>query len=309
MIKILKTVLIFRNFILSFLFLFSVFNASCQVRQPVSETEDYIVKSDKKKKRKKKKKKYKLPAIDLSHWKVTLPIGNPTEVEPPEIMNYATNETLKKYMYNDSISGTLDFYAFPNATTANTKYSRSELREQMVPGDNTVNWTFAQGGTMKGKLRMEEISKDKKGKYHKTIIMQIHGRLTNTQRDLIGQKDNNAPPMLKIYWNNGRVRVKTKVLKDINVSDTDILKTSAWTDDEGFTFKEEVGFKKFTLEVKASEGKMVVILNNNEFAVYKDNNIKRWGIFENYFKAGNYLTTKDKGSFAKVKYYDLIVSH
>ncbi len=44
-------------------------------------------------------------------------------------------------------SGALVFYAFPsNATTANTKYTRSELREQMVPGDNNTNWTFAQGG-------------------------------------------------------------------------------------------------------------------------------------------------------------------
>ena len=25
----------------------------------------------------------KLPDIDLSHWKVTLPIGNPTSIKPP----------------------------------------------------------------------------------------------------------------------------------------------------------------------------------------------------------------------------------
>lgn len=49
--------------------------------------------------------------------------------------------------------------------------------------------------------------------------MQIHGRLTNAQRDLIGQKDNNAPPVFKIYWDNGKVRVKTKLLKDTNVYD------------------------------------------------------------------------------------------
>ena len=44
---------------------------------------------------------YKLPNIDLNHWKVTLPIGNPTEVHPPEILDYATNETVKPFMYND----------------------------------------------------------------------------------------------------------------------------------------------------------------------------------------------------------------
>ena len=78
------------------------------------------------------------------------------------------------------------------------------------------------------------------GKYHKTIIMQIHGRLTNEQRDLIGEDDNNAPPILKIYWDNGKIRVKTKILKDINASDEEILHEDAWTDDKGFNFEEKV---------------------------------------------------------------------
>ncbi|TSE09643.1 MULTISPECIES: polysaccharide lyase family 7 protein [Aquimarina] len=279
-------------------------NATCQ-----SQTSSITDSNVKKEKKKKRKKKYKLPKIDLSHWKVTLPVGKPDEVSPPEILDYANNDVLKKYMYNDSTSGALVFYAFPGSQTANTKYSRSELREQMVPGDNSVNWTFEQGGKMRGRLKMGEISRDKNGKYHKTIIMQIHGRLTNEQRDLIGQKDNNAPPILKIYWKNGKVRVKTKVLKNPNASNTEILRTDAWTDDKGYTFKEEVGFKKFTLEVKVTKGKMVISLNDNEFAVYKDINIKRWGVFENYFKAGNYLGTKDKNGFAKVMYYELNVSH
>ncbi|MDB2457153.1 polysaccharide lyase family 7 protein, partial [Flavobacteriaceae bacterium] len=38
-----------------------------------------------------------LPNIDLSNWKVTLPIGNPTSVRPPEILDYANNETLKPF--------------------------------------------------------------------------------------------------------------------------------------------------------------------------------------------------------------------
>lgn len=252
---------------------------------------------------------YKLPNIDLSHWKVTLPIGNPTEVHPPEILDYATNETLKPFFYNDSVNGALVFYTYPGASTANSSYSRTELREQMVPGSNSTNWTFSQGGNMRGELSMGDISKDSEDKYHRTIIMQIHGRLTDEQRDLIGEDDNNAPPMLKIYWTYGYVRVKTKVLNDINASDTEILHTSAWGDDEGHTFSEYVGFDKFTLEVKVIEGRMEVILNDNESVVYDDINIQKWGIFENYFKAGNYLVTLDEGSFAYVNYYDLEVTH
>lgn len=267
-----------------------------------------------KKKKKRKKKKVKLPEIDLSHWKVTLPVtnneGKPLEISPPEILDFANIEAAKPYMYIDSTKGAIVFHAMPtNSKTRNTKYTRSELREQMIPGDNSTNWTFAQGAKMKGKISMEDVSRDSNGKYHKVIIMQIHGRLTNEQRDLIGQDDNNAPPILKIYWQNGKIRVKTKVLRNINASGDALLYEEAWDDDEGFNFKQEVGFRKFTIEVNVSDGKMVVVLNNSEYKVYENMHMKKWGIFENYFKAGNYFQSRDEGSFAKVNFYSLEVTH
>ncbi|MGJ8714890.1 MAG: polysaccharide lyase family 7 protein [Maribacter stanieri] len=273
-----------------------------------------VTESDLKIKKSRKKKKVKLPNIDLSNWKVTIPEGKgkggAISVEPPAILDYAKNETLKPYMYNDSTKGAITFYAYPtSATTANTKYSRSELREQLVPGDDNFNWTFKQGGTLKAKLSVDDVSRDKSGKYHKVIILQIHGRLTNEQRDLIDQKDNNAPPVLKIYWQNGKIRVKTKKLKNTEVNSIGILHEEAWTDDEGFNFEQEVGFRKFQIEIKVTDGKLVVSLNKTEFAIYDDFNIKRWGIFENYFKAGNYFQSRDEGSFAKVSFYELEVEH
>ncbi|MCH3885308.1 polysaccharide lyase family 7 protein [Tenacibaculum aquimarinum] len=273
-----------------------------------------VEKLKKRKKRKKKRKKVKLPKIDLSHWKVTLPVtnekGKPYEIEPPEIKDFAKNEIAKPYMYIDSTKGAIVFHAMPtNSKTANTKYTRSELREQMVPGDNNTNWTFADGAYMKGVIAMDESTKDSKGKYHRTIIMQIHGRLTNEQRDLIGQKDNNAPPILKIYWDNGKIRIKTKVLKYLQASGNQLLHEEIWDNDKGFNFEQKVGFRKFTLEVKVSDGKMVVILNKNEYKVYENIHMKKWGIFENYFKAGNYFQSRDKGAYSKVRFYELEVSH
>lgn len=273
-------------------------------------------KLEKVKKRKKpfKKKKVKLPKIDLSNWSVTVPAeqedGKPIVVEPPEILDYDSNMDLRPYMYTDSIRGTIVFYAEPtNATTPNSKYSRSELREQMVPGDNNVNWTFSDGAVMKGKLSVDKVSRDNEGNHHRIIIMQIHGRLTNEQRDLIGQKDNNAPPVLKIYWDKGKVRVKTKFLKDLNTPYEQMLHKDAWGDEEGFNFEQEVGFRKFLLEVRVSEGKIVVVLNNSEFKVYENIHMEKWGVFENYFKAGNYFQSRDEGSFAKVSFFELEVSH
>ncbi|WP_111709949.1 polysaccharide lyase family 7 protein [Lutibacter citreus] len=299
-------------------FIFSIFlsaNVSCQAQKSnISESGVKIEKSNKKKKKKKRNKKVKLPMIDLSHWKVTLPVANdegkPIEIDPPEILNFAKIDVAKPYMYIDSTRGAIVFHAMPtNSKTKNTKYTRSELREQMEPGDNNVNWTFKQGANMKGKLAMDATTKDSDGKYHRTIIMQIHGRLTNEQRDLIGEDDNNAPPILKIYWDNGKIRVKTKVLKNLNATVPEILHEDAWDDDDGFNFDQKVDFRKFTLEVKVSEGKMVIVLNNSEYKVYENVHIEKWGVFENYFKAGNYFQSRDEGSFSKVRYYELKVSH
>ena len=301
----------FRKEILCFIVLVCLsVNATCQTKN--SSVSELDIKTQKK--RNKKKKKVKLPNIDLSHWKVTLPVANekgkPVEISPPEILDFASNPIARPYMYIDSTRGAIVFHAMPtNSKTANTKYTRSELREQMEPGKNNKNWTFADGGYMKAKIAMDESTKGDNGKYHRTIIMQIHGRLTNEQRDLIGAKDNNAPPILKIYWDNGKIRVKTKVLKNLNASNEELLHEEAWGNDDGFNFEQEVGFRKFILEVKVSEGSMTVILNKNEFKVYENIHMKRWGVFENYFKAGNYFQTRDKGAYSKVRFYELEVSH
>jgi len=250
-----------------------------------------------------------LPNIDLSNWKVTLPIGSPDEVEPPEIIDYATDERLMPYMYNDSTDGSLVFYTTPGSSTANSSYSRTELREQMVPGSNSTNWTFTEGGRMKGTLSVPEISSDAGGNSHRTLVMQIHGRLTNEQRDLIGEDDNNAPPVLKIYWQKGKIRVLTKKLKDVDAPEEEILRTNAWEDNEGYTFPEVIGTDTFNLEIIASHGRLEVILNETDTVVYEDIHMQKWSVFENYFKAGNYLQTIDAGASAIVKYYELEVTH
>ncbi|MGA9638092.1 polysaccharide lyase family 7 protein [Flavobacterium sp.] len=263
-----------------------------------------------------KKVKKKVTAIDLSHWTLTVPEedadnpGKPMNIGYPKILNYGNIKGVKEYMYEDPKDKSIVFYAYPSGTaTANSRYSRSELRETMVVGDDNVNWTFAQGGRLKGVFSIADISKDPDGKYSRTIIAQIHGRLTNEQRDLIGQNDNNAAPILKIYWDKGKIRVKTKVVKDVNASYQELLPATAWGDDEGKNFKEKVDFNKFNIEIKVSNGRMEVILNNAESFVYDDLSVKKWGIFENYFKAGNYLQSRIPNSFAKVKIHALEVSH
>ena len=260
------------------------------------------------------KKRSKAPKVDLTHWKVTIPTpradGKAMEISPPEIFDYPNIEVLKEFMYPDSSDGSIVFHAYPGSTTSNTKYSRTELREQMVSGSNSTNWTFKDGGRMKVKMAIDQVSRDANGKEHRIIIAQIHGRLTNEQKKAIGQKDNNAPPILKIYYDKGKIRVKTKVLKNKKAPDSDILDKKAWGDDEGYNFETPVGKgERFTLEVIVTEGRMEIVLNGWQRKVYKGVDMERWGIFENYFKVGNYFQTRDKGAFGKVKIYELEVSH
>jgi len=281
-----------------------------------------------------------IPSVDLSHWKVTIPTakanGKPIEVSPPEILDYQNIDVLKEFMYADSTDGSIVFYTYPASSTANSKYSRSELREQMVPGDNDTNWKFSEGAYMKVTMSVpyvtREVKKKKsismkakskksereasgiggvpeKGKGHRVIIAQIHGKLTKDQQKMIGQKDTNAPPILKVYYQDGKIEVRTKKIKKHNSTMEEALVTKNWVDAEPHTFKQKVGKKKFTLEVKVSEGRLEVVLNEDKSVVYDDVNMVIWDMFYNYFKTGNYLTTRDRGAYAKVKIYDLEVSH
>ena len=78
---------------------------------------------------------------------------------------------------------------------------------------------------------------------------------------------------------------------------------------KALTLRQKSDLNHLDLEIIASTGKMEIILNENESYVIENNDMHRWGVFENYFKAGNYLSTKDEGAFAKVKYYSLQVTH
>ncbi len=243
--------------------------------------------------------------VALDHWKLTLPTdkdadGNADEYVYP--FDYHTNNHISPYLY-DSPDGALVFFcSYSGIATPNSKYSRTELREQLVPGDNTTNWTLDQGGTLSGTLKVPEISTG-----HRTIIMQIHGRLSHAQKTLLGTDDSDAPPLLKVYFQDSKIRVARKVLVDENSSDLQILEKTAWVDDEAFYFDQKVNDNTFDLQIIVSSGRMEIKLNE-ESKVYEDTHLQKWP-FENYFKAGNYLQSTEQGAYAQVWFYSLNVSH
>lgn len=255
--------------------------------------------------------------IDFSNWKVTLPVdennnGSPDEYQPSTLINggYRTNASILPFMYDDVDDQSIVFYTYPEVSTTNSSYSRTELRELINPSNSKENWTLNEGGVMEGRLNLVDISEDNNSsnQYHKTIVMQIHGIISQSDMDTHVFTSNNGPPLIKIRWINGFIWSYKKSLVDTSTSGDDLLDvTSAtWVDES--TNMGYVGFEPFDFKITASSGKLELQLNNLTPLIYEDASLAKWP-FENYFKAGNYLGTTDANAFSYVKYYQLNINH
>ncbi|MGQ7945207.1 polysaccharide lyase family 7 protein [Flavobacterium sp. WC2509] len=247
----------------------------------------------------------KVAKIDLTLWKLTIPAGTVTTFKGQKLFDYSENLDIQKFMFNDLNDKSLVFFVNPS-----TKAKKTELKEQNSFGGD-AGWTFKQGASLKTVLKMGEVSK-KDADYARVIFVQIGGRLKEEQVSLIGAKDKKAPSILKVYWDNGYVKLRSKRIANPSISGNDLLKEESWIDDDGFTFKKQVGFDKFTLQIVIKEGKMEVSVDG-EKKVYSGDNYEKWGLFDNYFTVGcnpqSDTTSDDAGASAKVKYYSLEVAH
>jgi len=255
--------------------------------------------------------------IDFSNWKVTLPVdidnnGSPDEYLPGELVDdaYRDLEAIKEFMYDDTSDGSIVFYTYPGVSTTNSSYSRTELRELINPDNARDNWSLSEGGEMVGTLKIDDVSEDNgsNNDYHRVIVMQIHGIISQQDMDEFGFSSNNGPPLLKMYWKNGFLWAHKKSLVDESIDGNDLLDTSSdtWTDiKHNFGY---VGFEAFEFRITATAGKLELQLNNETPFVYEDVSLSKWP-FENYFKAGNYLNSTNPDAYAYIKYYDLMVTH
>ncbi|MDD7887515.1 polysaccharide lyase family 7 protein [Flavivirga sp. 57AJ16] len=255
--------------------------------------------------------------IDFNHWKITLPVdlngdSKPDEYQPSDLIDfgYQTITDLQPFMYDDATDTSIVFYTYPgNATTANSSYPRTELREQQTPGSNYDNWSLVEGGVMDGTLQVASVSNDTETsrQYHRIIVMQIHGIISQEDMTTYNFSSNHAPPLLKMIWIDGKLFAYKKTLVDESTSGLDLYddSSSTWTDikyDFGY-----VGFDSFQIKITARQGEIMISANNKNYT-FQDISLEKWP-FENYFKAGNYLTATDPTAHASIKYYNLKVTH
>ncbi|HMP81364.1 MAG TPA: polysaccharide lyase family 7 protein [Verrucomicrobiota bacterium] len=178
--------------------------------------------------------------------------------------------------------GAMTFWSpVTGATTPGSSYPRSELREQIVPGNNDINWLPYGVHTLTAQCRVTQVPSTAK-----VIIGQIHC------------KTGNARPLLKLQYNNGVIEALVKTNSNFNP-------------DYKFIFQNVGLGNLITYQIRQENGLLTTTVNGsnqtiNVFATDPD-----WATNGFYFKAGSYCQDNagptNEGS--RVAFYALNRSH
>jgi hypothetical protein len=237
--------------------------------------------------------------FDLTAWKLTLPSGS-------EIMPWTLSSgwTQANVFYTHPTSGGMVFRC-PNlaGTTANSTYSRTELREMLDPGnasakDAANNWTTALGGRMKARLKVDRVSTTgESGKVGRVIIGQIHGESTEPARLYFHKKPGEA---------KGRIYLATETIGGSNSYSTDIVKN---TNGDGialgelFTYTITLKDTRLQVDIVRKQGTVVNTYIRTIDSGYRYDNL--------YFKAGvyNQNNTGTSSDYVQATFYTLTHTH
>lgn len=258
--------------------------------------------------------------IDFSNWKVTLPVdinndNKPDEYMPNQLRNggYRNLSALDGWMYdNDNGDGIIFKTTFvpDGATTTNSAFPRTELRELINPSNSRDNWDLNAGGVLK--MRMKVVSATPNGgtgslDLDRFIVAQIHGIMKPADVQRLNLSSDAAPPLLKMQWRDGDLYAYKKNLRDESMSgDAIITKDDRVWGDISHNFG-NVGYEPFDLEIRASSGRIEVTVNQVTH-VFQDVSLAKWP-FDSYFKAGVYMQSTSPQSEAVVNMYSLEVTH
>ena len=237
--------------------------------------------------------------FDLTHWYLTLPSAD--IVDPTTLSN---GYMLGKVFYTDLLSGGMVFRC-PNiaGTTTNTHYSRTELREVLDPTDSSYtddanNWTTADGGRLKARLKVNRVSTTGDSyKVGRVIIGQIHGPDTEPVRLYFDKKPGEA---------KGRLYIGSETVAGDNAFSSDIVSNKNGDGialGELFTYVITLKGTRLEVDIVRDKGTLV-----NTYIKYIDPAYKGLNL---YFKAGlyNQNNTGTTSDYAQVTFYSLTHTH
>ncbi|MCC2655486.1 MAG: Extracellular alginate lyase [Panacagrimonas sp.] len=232
--------------------------------------------------------------FDLRRWKLTLPSAE--DIDP-----YQLNSGYSYYgvFFTDPRTGGMVFRC-PNraGTTANSSYSRTELRGMLDPYNSNAkaasnNWTPEQGGWLKADLRVDRVSttgySDKVGR---VVLGQIHGPYTEPLRLHYTKKPGER---------TGRIYAATETVGGTGRHSPDIVSNA---NGGGIALGE-----RFRYSIKLVNTRLDVL-------IYRaDGRIHRWSTYidsryrglPQYFKAGvyNQNNTGDGSDYAQATFFAL----
>ena len=133
----------------------------------------------------------------------------------------------------------------------------------MEQGNDSKNWSLAEGGFLRAEFAVQEISEKRPNVYDRTLLFQIVGKTSAEQMERWNIDKPISIPLMKIYWQNERLRIQRKVLRYKTLEGKDLLKRESWIDDSGTYMSEKIAFERGEIEIEVTEGKIRVQLNEN----------------------------------------------
>jgi len=215
--------------------------------------------------------------FDLSHWKLTLPDADSTEIPAAQLMVGFTNS-----FFFTAADGAMVFSCpVAGGTTPGSAYPRCELRELLLPSNEAVNWTGFGTHILNAQCRVMQLPSTRK-----TIIGQIHSF------------GGNAYPLVKLQFNSGKVEA--------------LVKTSPNSPaDTSLPFANIALGTRIDYQLKVVDGLLSMTVNGINQSVNVFQTDPAWTNQTFYFKAGNYCQdnsgTANEG--AVVSFHRLSVEH
>ncbi len=163
------------------------------------------------------------------------------------------------YFYTGPVDGAMVFWApVTGATTPNSSYPRSELREQLTPPSNSTNWLPYGNHRLSAQCRVTQVPST-----GKVIIGQIHCYTGN------------ARPLLKLQYNNGVIEA--------------LVKTNSNYDADFKFYFQNVGLSNLvSYEIHQENGWLTTTVNGLSQAINVFVTDPDWATNGLYFKAGSY---------------------
>jgi hypothetical protein len=213
--------------------------------------------------------------FDLAHWKLTIPDEKASEITPDKLRGYAS-----RYFYLAE-DGAMVFVApASGATTKNSHYPRSELREVLDPNDDNRNWSGSGFHRLDASCRV--VREPETGKI---IVGQIHGF--------------DARPLIKLQWETGQLKALIK------------QHPKGSNEDVSHLFKAQVDKGPFNYRIEVNDGVLTVSVDDEPFRYDFYAADPAWRSVPFYFKAGAYSQARSgsDSDVAEVQFTHLLTEH